>query len=322
MEIKVLFGNRSAALSHVLVIAAAIAALFLLAGVLPGCSRGPESERPGPQVGAKPKHSGVPVYRLAVHPLHNPAKLIQAYQPLIDTLNSRLQGARLTLEASRDYANFEEKYQAGKPEFILPNPWQTLQAMRSGYRVIAMAGEPRDFTGIFVVRRDSGLKRPADLKGKAVSYPSSTALAACIMPQYFLHRHGIDVNADIENHYVGSQESSIMNAYLKLTAAGATWPTPWRAFQKEHPQEAAELEVIWETEPLVNNSVMVRNDVPAPVAEQVRALLLRLEDTAEGKAVLAGMETARFLPASDSDYDVVRRYVSRFEKEVRPVGQR
>jgi len=185
-----------------------------------------------------------------------------------------------------------------------------------------MAGEPQDFKGIFVVRRDSNLSRPADLKGKSVSYPSPTALAACIMPQYFLHNHGIDVDADIENRYVGSQESSIMNAYLGQTAAGATWPPPWRAFQKEHPREAAELKVIWETESLVNNSLMVRGDVPLEVGEQVRVLLLGLDGTKEGKSILSGMETARFLPASDADYEVVRRYISRFVREVRPVEER
>jgi phosphonate transport system substrate-binding protein len=297
-----------------------VAALSLLLGGLAACSS--ESEGPGPQYGARPTSPNVPLYRLAVHPLHNPAKLTQAYQPLIDTLNGRLQGARLSLEASRDYANFEEKYQARKPEFILPNPWQTLQAMNVGYRVIAMAGDPQDFKGLFVVRRDSGLKSPTDLKGKAVSYPSRTALAACIMPQYFLHDHGIDVNADIENRYVGSQESSIMNVYLRLTVAGATWPPPWRAFQKDHPKEASELKVMWETEPLINNSVMVRDDVPVQVADQVRMLLLGLDRTPEGKAILAGMETARFLPASDEDYDAVRRYVSRFESAVRPVEEK
>jgi phosphonate transport system substrate-binding protein len=294
--------------------------LALLFGTLSGCNREPEGH--GPQLGTRPSSPGVPVYRLAVHPLHNPAKLIQAYQPLIDYLNVRLHGARLELEASRDYANFEEKYRGRKPDFLLPNPWQTLQAMKVDYRVIAMAGEPRDFKGIFVVRRDSNLSRPSDLKGKAVSYPSPTALAACIMPQFFLHDHGINVNRDIENRYVGSQESSIMNAYLGLTAAGVTWPPPWRAFQKEHPREAAELKVIWETESLVNNSVMVRSDVPAQVGEQVRQLLVGLDKTEEGKSILAGMETARFLPASDADYDVVRRYVSRFEREVRLVERR
>lgn len=294
--------------------------VVLLFGILLGCNR--EAERKGPAMGTKPPSAEAALYHLAVHALHNPAKLMQAYQPLIDHLNGRLQGARLALEPSRDYATFEEKYRTRKPDFLLPNPWQTLQAMKVGYHVIAMAGEPRDFKGIFVVRRDSVLKKPADLKGKMVSYPSPTALAACIMPQYFLHSHGIDVNTDIENRYVGSQESSIMNAYMGLTAAGATWPTPWRAFQKEHPREAAEMKVIWETEPLVSNAVMVRDDVPAQVVEQVRTLLLRLDSTKEGKAILAGMETARFLPAADKEYDVVRRYISRFEREVRPVENR
>lgn len=301
-------------------LACMFAVLLLSLGMLSGCK--PVAENQEPRFGKSPASHDVPTYRFAVHPLHNPAKLAQAYQPLIDYLNARLQGARLALEASRDYASYEEKYRARKTEFLLPNPWQSLQAMKTGYHVIAEAGEPKDFTGIFVVRKDSGLKHPAELKGKSVSYPSSTALAACIMPQYFLYSHGIDVNKDIENHYVGSQESSIMNAYLKLTAAGATWPTPWRAFQKEHPKEAAELELAWETEPLINNSVMARDDAPAQVVEQVRALLLGLETSDEGKAILAGMETARFLPATDGDYDVVRRYVDRFEKLVRPVQAR
>lgn len=296
-----------------------VAALALLLAVLPGCNREPEGG--GPRFASEPTSQGVPVYRLAVHALHNPARLTEAYQPLIDYLNGRLKGARLALEASRDYAGFEEKYKTRKVAFLLPNPWQSLQAMKAGYRVIAMAGEPEDFKGIFVVCKDSSLIHPAELKGKAVSYPSPTALAACIMPQYFLHRHGINISVDIENRYVGSQESSIMNAYLKLTAAGATWPTPWRAFQKEHPREAAEMKVLWETETLVNNSVMVRDDVSAPVVEQVRTILLGLGGTPEGKSILSGMETARFLPASDSDYDVVGRYVARFEKEVRPADK-
>lgn len=261
----------------------------------------------------------MPAYSFAVHPLHNPDKLMQAYQPLIDLLNVRVNGARFTMEASRDYASYEEKYRAKKPEVLLANPWQTLQAMKAGYHVIAMAGESGDFRGMFIVRKDSGINTPQDLKGKAVSYPSRTALAACIMPQYFLHLHGIDVNSDIDNRYVGSQESSIMNAYLGKTAAGATWPPPWRAFRKDHPQEAAELKIAWETESLINNSVMIRGDISADIREQVQKQLAELHGTEQGKAILAGMETARFIPASDKDYDVVLSYVERFEREVRTV---
>ncbi len=290
-------------------------ALALIA--ITGCGGQPEYS--GPQYGTLPANGGIPVYRFAVHPLYNPTKLFEAYQPLIDYLNSKLENAHLTLEASRDYNAFEEKYGNREPDFLLPNPWQTTQAMGSGYQVIAMAGEASDFKGIFIVRKDSAIKQPADLKGKAVSYPSPTALAACIMPQYFLYQNGIDVNHDIENQYVGSQESSIMNVYLGLTAVGATWPPPWRAFQRDHPHEAAELKILWETEPLINNSVMARDDVPVNVREQVQTLLADLHKTEKGKTILAGMDTARFIMANDEDYDVVRTFVSRFEQEVRPV---
>lgn len=296
--------------------------LFVL--LLGGCEPSP-ADKPM-QYSTVPAGVSVPVYRFAVHPLHNPQLLAEAYQPLVDHLNRQLAGARIEsrieLEASRDYQAYEEKFRARGPDILLPNPWQTLQAMKVGYRVIAMAGDAEDFKGIFIVRKDSGIKNPADLKGKTVSYPSPTALAACIMPQYFLHQQGVDVNRDIRNAYVGSQESSIMNAYLGQSAAGATWPPPWRLFQRDHPAESAQLELIWETPPLMNNSVMLRDDVPAAVGETIRKTLLELPQIPEGQKILAGMSTARFHAADDASYAKVRDYVATFEREVRPVEQK
>jgi phosphonate transport system substrate-binding protein len=263
-----------------------------------------------------------PVYRLVPHPLYNPQKIFEIFQPLVDYLNRQVPTANLRLETSRDYQAFEEKFRAREGEFLMPNPWQTLEAQKVGYHVISMWGNAADFKGIFIVRKDSGIKVPADLKGKVVSYPSPTALAAAIMPQYFLHQNGIDINKDIQNSYVGSQESSIMNIYLGQSVAGSTWPPPWRLFQKDHPAEAAQLKVIWETESLINNSVMTRDDVPQAIRLGVRQALLDLPNTPEGKKILDRMETARFLAADDASYDIVRDYIKRFEKEVRPIERK
>lgn len=260
-----------------------------------------------------------PVYRLAVHPLHNPRKLVEAYQPLIDHLNANISQVQFEVEASRDYQAYEVKFRARKPEFILPNPWQTLEAIKVGYKVIAMAGDAKDFKGIFIVRKDAGIETPKDLSGKVVSYPSHTALAAAMMPQRYLHDHGIDTRKEITNSYVGSQESSIMNALLGESAAGATWPPPWRLFQKDHPEEAAQLKIAWETPPLMNNSVMARDDIPPAVVSQVSALLYALHDSDQGKKILSGMETARFYQANDASYQPVQDFIDEFEKDVRPV---
>ena len=113
-----------------------------------------------------------------------------------------------------------------------------------------------------------------------------------------------------------------MNAYLGQSAAGATWPPPWRLFQRDHPVEAAQLELLWETPSLMNNSVMLRNDVPAAVGEVVRKALLDLPQTPEGQKILAGMSTTRFHAADDASYAIVRDYIATFEREVRPVEKK
>lgn len=285
--------------------------------LLSACGKPPESS--GPRYGAAPPPGSRPVCRLAVHPSYNPGQLAEAYQPLIDLLNRRIPDCRFELEASRDYADFERKIRRRTPALLLPNPLQTLEALDEGYQVLAMVGDAEDFRGIFLVRRDSDIRQPADLKGRAVAYPAHTALAACIMPQWFLYQRGLDPVRDIENHYVGSQESAIMNVLLGQVAAGVTWPPPWRLFQRDHPARAAELRVIWQTAPLISNSLMIRSDLASRLGVRLRAVLLGLRDSEEGRRVLSGMETSRFIRAGDSDYAVVRAFMERFESHVRRV---
>jgi phosphonate transport system substrate-binding protein len=311
-----MLGRVQILFTNVLVLCVSILFVYMLSG----CNQ--KSQNIGPKYSDAKIPNTMQVYHFAIYPLHNPAKLIHDYTPLMDYLNQRINGVRFSIEASTDYADFEQKYKQRKPEFLLPNPWQTLQAIKVGYKVIATVGDPKDFKGIILVRKDGGIVKPADLKGKAVSYPAPTAFAACIMPQYFLYKHGINVNKDIRNMYVGSQESSILNVYLKKTAAGAAWTTPWRAFQKEYPKEASELMVIWETESQTNNSVMVRNDIPEEIRNQVQQCLVELYKSKQGKAILASMQTTRIFSASNKDYRSVQDFVTQFEKSVRKVSEK
>jgi phosphonate transport system substrate-binding protein len=295
--------------------------LFLLFVTLVSACDKEESSKHVLNYSDRPNASLLPVYHLAVHPLHNAHKLSTTYQPLIDHLNQKIPHIRIELESSRDYQAFEEKYRLRQPEILLPNPWQTIQAMKSDYHVVAMVGDADDFKGIILVRKDSEINEPVDLKGKIVSYPSHTALAACIMPQRFFHESGISISADIINHYVGSQESSIMNVYLGKSVAGATWPPPWRTFQKEHPQEADQLKVIWQTPSLINNALMFRNDLPLDIQQAIQEVIFSLPESSDGQHVLSLMETNNIYPADNNRYQIVSDYIERFEKEVRNVEQ-
>jgi len=263
--------------------------------------------------------SKVPKYTIGIHPLHNPKRLFEIYGPIVDFLNSNIPEADFILEASRNYEEFDRKLYSGHFHFAMPNPYQTVVSLKHGYRVFGKMSDDDDFRGIILVRRDSGINTVADLKGKAVSYPAATALAATMMPQYYLHTHGIDVNHDIENRYVGSQESSIINVLRGHVAAGATWPVPWKTFSKENPQLAAQLEVKWQTEPLQNNGWVMRKNVPAEIADKFAALLFNLDQHEQGREMLARIPVSRFEPANDDSYKPVKTFITTFIKTVRPL---
>jgi len=263
--------------------------------------------------------TGVQEYVVGIHPLHNPQRLMELYGPIVDHIGATVPGVRLKLEASRNYEEFDRKLYSGHFDFAMPNPYQTVLSLKHGYRIFGKMGDDENFRGIILVRKDSGIKTVRDLKGKKVSYPALTALAATMMPQYYLHTHGIDVNRDIENLYVGSQESSIMNVLRGHVAAGATWPAPWKTFGAEHPEMASQLEVKWQTAPLVNNGWVVRSDISPALADQFAAALFGLNTSEQGRKMLARLPISRFEPASEATYTPVRDYLKAFSSTVRPV---
>lgn len=262
-----------------------------------------------------------PIMRFAVHPLHNPERLQEVFGPLVNYLNAHINEVQFQLEGSVNYPAFEEKIKKREVEFALPNPYQTLIAAQHGYKIFAKMGDDHNFRGIILVRKDSKIKKIADLKGKTISYPAATALAATMMPQYFLKNHGVNVMKEVKNIYVGTQESAILNVYLKTSDAGVTWPPPWKAFAAKNPKIADELEIKWRTETLPNNGLVARNDVPPELVEKVKKIFSELNQHPEGKAILKEIGLSHFESANEQTYESVKKFIDTFSAEVRKPEQ-
>ncbi|MBF0495238.1 MAG: phosphate/phosphite/phosphonate ABC transporter substrate-binding protein [Deltaproteobacteria bacterium] len=294
--------------------------LFLVIGVAVACLLFAACS-PKDETGYSPGYSTDPSGRqeallFAVHPLYNPQRLDEIYGPLVHYLNKNISGAKFQLVASRSYAEFEKRLYNRQFHFALPNPYQTINSLPHGYRVFGKWGDDRQFRGIIIIRKDSDIKEVADLKGKTVSFPAPTALAATMMPLYYLHTHGLDVNRDIQRLFAGSQESSIMNVYLRKSAAGATWPPPWKVFTDRNPKIAAELMVKWETSPLINNGLVVRDDVSPEIVKKVASLLFGLQTHEEGRRLLAANPLAWFEPATNETYQPVYEFMEKYNATV------
>lgn len=291
--------------------------ILLLLQLVTGCDNN-NQEKYSPRF-SKKNPRVIDEYILGVHPLHNPKRLHEIFSPVTDYLAEQIPGTVFRVEASRNYAAYDEKLYAGRFHFGLPNPYQTVNSLKHGYKVFGKMGDDDNFRGIILTRKGSGITDVTDLKGKSVSFPAPTALAATMMPQFFMQTHGIDVMTDIDIQYVGSQESSIMNVYLGNVAAGSTWPPPWRALSKERPELGVALEVKWTTPPLPNNGLVVRNDVPDQIVQQVANVFFSLHTHEQGRKWLSRMELSKFEKASNETYAPVLEFLERFNSAVRPI---
>ena len=294
-------------------------ATVFLGMILASCDQN-QTEEYNPVYSVLPLETGEKEFIIGVHPLHNPKRLHEIFGPIAEYLSQNIAGVNFKIEASRNYAAYDKKLYSREFHFALPNPFQTVNSLKHGYNVFGKMSDDENFRGIFLVRKDSNIKEVIDLKGQAVSFPAPTALAATMMPQYYLQQHGLNVMEDIDIKYVGSQESSIMNVMLGNTKAGATWPPPWRALSKERPELAKELMVIWQTSHLPNNSLVVRDDIDQNIVTKVKELLLNLHKNPQGKKWLAKMELSKFEDATNDTYKPVISFLKKFDKEVRAIN--
>lgn len=270
-----------------------------------------------PHYSDHPDNISEKIYTLGIHPLHNPKKLYENFSPLADYLSDHLDGIRIEIEASKDYASYNQKLANAKFELALPNPYQTINGFSYGYQAIAQMGANDSFKGIILVRKDSGINHISQLIGKKISYPAPTALAATMLPQYFLQTHGLNIKNDTQTLYVGSQESSIMNVYLKLSSASATWPIPWYDLIKNKPQIANQLKIGWSTQSLPNNSFCYNTQkVPSAIARKIQKLLVDLNQTPEGKKILDSMNIKQIKAVNNENYDPILKFMREFNKIV------
>ncbi len=242
-----------------------------------------------------------PAYRFGVLPLQSPNKLAAMFLPVTDALAVRLHRP-VQFVTAPSFSVFMQRTAAGEYDILYLNPLQYAQVRKAGYRAVAkVGGEP--FTGILVVRRDSGITGidPLRLKpGLRLGFPDPGAYAATVMNRRYLDRLAIPVDRYFKVKYFGSQDSALMAVYSHFVDIAGTWKPSLRSMPKAIRDD---LRIVAETPPQPQMPVAVRNSMPARDAQAIADTLIGLRDTDEGRRVLRTMELPQgFVATTDKEY--------------------
>lgn len=233
-------------------------------------------------------------YSFGVVPQFSATETAATWRPILTKLE-RATGLGFRLSGSDSIPAFEKEFSAGRFDFVYMNPYHFVHAQRSqGYQPLVRDVGSR-LQGIIVVAKESPIRSVEELHGQVVAFPSPNALAACLMPRAEFTRDGLE----IKPLYVRSHSSVYLNVALgKAVAGGGVQKT----LDQQPPEIQDALRVIHRTQEVVPHPIAVHPRVADGVKEKVRAALLALGDSVEGKQMLAKVPIERIGPASLDDY--------------------
>jgi phosphonate transport system substrate-binding protein len=268
--------------------------IFALAGL-----RAAASPAPPPSLG------------LGVVSVYNPRLMYLKFQPLVDYLTGAT-GSPWNLVVVPSYERLVQDLCSGKltVAYLGPFAYARAHAACKALPVVKLAtgGKPT-YRGLIMVRADSPLKNLPDLAGKRIGFGPPMASASYLEGRAILEEAGLHPGLDVAcRHYAHHEEAARAVLLGEVDACGV------REIVGEKYTRRG-LRVLARSEEIPNFVLaLAPGSEPALPDELVRALvLLPRQDSRTAEMIRSWDEelAGGFLPASDADYEAVRRLAVR-----------
>ena len=169
--------------------------------------------------------------------------------------------------------------------------------------------------GQLIAHKDSGIKSIEDVAGKKIAYTDAGSTSGYIYPSALLAQMGIKTG---DTFYAGGHPQAVLAVYEGTADVGCTYWSPprddgsvgdaRRAVRETYPDVVEKVVIIGYTDWIPNDTVSVREGVPAEMRTKIVNALKEHVGTEEGQKVLGDLyNITGLVDATDADYDVVRR---------------
>lgn len=253
------------------------------------------------------------------------AETLEAKAKPLEKLLSKELAIPVEVSVSTDYNTIIEAMDSKQVDvgFLPPNAY-VLAHEQSGAKVLLQAqrygieqpgGKKTDelvdsYKSMIVVKKGSKIKELKDLKGKKIATQDVTSSAGYVWPAAEMKKAGVDIEkSDITTVQVKGHDQAILSVLNGDVDAAFVFEDARNNVVKDVPTIFDEVEPMYTTAPIPNDTVTVRADMSDDWNTKIQDAFINIGKSEEGKAIISAIYTHEgYVKSKDSNFDIVREY--------------
>ena len=228
----------------------------------------------------------------------SPALTAERWSPILHYVSST-SGVPLRFRMGATVHETDAMMGRGEFDFVFTNHNFQPEYDSLGYKVIARWGGDA-IRSVVAVAPGSPITGLPQLAGRRVAFPSRDAFVGYAVPIVAMKKAGVRV----EEVLAGNQEGAMAQVKSRRVDAAAVNS---RFLAQYSEREGVQFRAIYTSDPYPELAVVANPRVPAAVVDKVRQALLAMKTDPLASPVLEQATSPGFEPATDRDYDGVRR---------------
>ncbi len=204
-------------------------------------------------------------------------------------------GYRVRAEVPTSYVATVEAMCAGRVDIAFLAPFAYVLANQkcgADVRLVSVRANLPFYKSQILYKADLNIKDLNDLRGKRFAFVTPASASGYLFPAALLKKRGIDPDRFFSQVlYAGGHDRVVLAIYTGSVDAGATFGD--EVFSdgrttviRQYPDVNAKVKVLMYTDPIPNDTVSFRRDLPDEVKEKTTKALFRIAETAPGKESL------------------------------------
>jgi phosphonate transport system substrate-binding protein len=248
--------------------------------------------------------------KFGILPRLSAVELNTMYSPLAEYLSKEV-GEKVTLVIPKDFDAYKAVVANGQVDMGFSNSLVYVQLKKDmNIDTLAVSAEKKGgtkFRGIIIARKDGGIEKVQDLKGKKLIFVEKDSAAGYTFQMLLLTKAGIDVNKDFTMlPFAKKHDNVTMAVFNKAADAGGIREDDLDKMKDK--VDLSQIKIVAYTDYFPNWPVYSTPKLNKATAAKIKAALINLKpgDPAAEK-ILDAAKLSGFAPITDKDYDLLRR---------------